>query len=93
VSVVIQRLVDARLVVKVPAKDDRRRTRLAITAMGKRALARAPGTVQEELVSAVASLPAADRRTLARLTTFVARAVTPGGKAKHPPVFFEGREL
>jgi DNA-binding MarR family transcriptional regulator len=89
VSVVIQRLVDARLVAKVPAKDDRRRTRLAITAKGKRALARVPRTVQKDLVSAVSRLPAADRRTLARLVTTLAQAVTPAAKLKHPPMFFE----
>jgi len=92
VSVVIQRLVAAGLVVKVPAQDDARRTRLAVTAKGKRALARAPGTVQEDLVSAVSSLSAGDRRTLARLMTTVARAVTRVGKRKPPPMFFEEDE-
>jgi DNA-binding MarR family transcriptional regulator len=92
VSVVIQRLVDAGLVVKVSARDDRRRTRLAVTAKGKRALARAPRSVQQDLVSVVSSLRAADRRTLARLMTTIARAVTPAGSLKHPPMFFEERE-
>ena len=92
VSVVVQRLVDARLVVKVPAQDDRRRIRLAVTAKGQRALARAPGSVQEDLVSAIANLPAADRRALARLMTTLAHAVTPGGRPKHPPMFFEERK-
>ena len=92
VSVVIQRLVDAGLVVKVPAQEDRRRTSLAVTTKGKRALSRAPGTVQEELVSAISRLPAADRRTLARLLTTLAKAVRPVGKLKHPPMFFEERD-
>jgi DNA-binding MarR family transcriptional regulator len=92
VSVVIQRLVEAGLVVKVPAQDDRRRTRLAVTARGKRALARTAGPVQESLVSAVSSLPAGDRRTLARLMTTIAQAVTRGGRLKPPPMFFEEHE-
>ena len=89
VSVVIKRLVESRLVAKVPAREDRRRTRLTLTAKGKRALARVRGTVQEDLVTAIAHLSAADRRTLARLMTSLARAVTPAGKRKHPPMFFE----
>jgi DNA-binding MarR family transcriptional regulator len=91
VSVVIQRLVDAGLVVKLPA-EDRRQTRLAVTGRGKRALARAPAPAQGDLVAAVSSLPAADQRTLARLMTTLADAVTRGGKSKHPPMFFEERE-
>jgi DNA-binding MarR family transcriptional regulator len=90
VSVVIQRLVDARLVVKVPATDDRRRTRLAVTARGTRALASASGTVQEDLVAALSRLAAADRRTLARLMTTLADVVAPVQKRTHPPMFFEG---
>jgi DNA-binding MarR family transcriptional regulator len=90
VSVVIRRLVTAGLVAKVPAPHDRRQTRLTLTARGKRVLAQVPRTVQQDLVAAVSSLPAADRRTLARLMTTVARAVTPAGKAPRPPMYFEG---
>jgi DNA-binding MarR family transcriptional regulator len=92
VSVVIQRLVDAGLVAKMPAGDDRRRRRLTVTAKGARALARGPGTVQEALVSAIAGLPTTDRRTLARVLTTIARAVTPRGAKPHPPMFFETRK-
>ncbi len=92
VSVVIQRLVDAGLVIKVPAQDDGRRTRLAVTAKGKRALARAPRTVQEDLVSAVSSLSAGDRRALARLMTTLAQRVARVGTLTPPPMFFEERE-
>jgi DNA-binding MarR family transcriptional regulator len=94
VSVVIKRLVAGGLVAKVPARDDRRRTRLTLTVKGKRALTRAPGTVQEDLVKAISRLPAADRRTLERLMTTLARAVTPAGTVTPPPMFFEdGRRL
>jgi DNA-binding MarR family transcriptional regulator len=92
VSVVIQRLVNAGLVAKVAARDDRRRTRLTLTGKGERALARVPRSVQQDLVSALSGLPAADRRTLARLMTTLARAVTPAEEASHPPMFFESRD-
>ena len=92
VSVVIQRLVEAQLVAKVPAQDDRRRTRLTLTAKGRRALARVPGTVQEDLVAAIASLRPSDRRALARLMTGIAGAVAPAERLKHPPMFFEEPE-
>ena len=91
VSVVIQRLVEARLVRKVSAREDRRRTRLTLTAKGKRALARVPGTVQQDLVAAIAGLSAADRRALVRLMRVLAKAATPVGRHQPPPMFFEGR--
>ena len=92
VSVVIQRLVAANLVAKVPAAHDRRLTRLTLTAQGRRALARTPRSVQQDLVAAVSGLPPADRRTLARLMTTLARAVTPARTAPRPPMFFEGED-
>jgi DNA-binding MarR family transcriptional regulator len=89
VSVVIQRLVARRLVAKLPASDDRRRQQLEVTAAGRRALRSAPVVVQERLIVAIASLPAADRRTLARALTEVARLVTPADATPHPPMLFE----
>lgn len=90
VSVVIQRLVRQRLVAKVAASQDRRRQRLAVTAQGRRLLDRAPVAVQGDLIAAIAALPAADRRALARSLSAVARAVAPDDAAPHPPMFFEG---
>jgi DNA-binding MarR family transcriptional regulator len=87
VSVVIQRLVDAGLVRKSPA-GDRRRTLLNATARGKKLLARAPRSVQQDLVAALSGLSAADRRTLARLMKIVAAAVRVD-RFPHPPMFFE----
>jgi DNA-binding MarR family transcriptional regulator len=89
VSVVIQRLVRQRLVAKVASNQDRRRQRLAVTAKGQRWLRRAPVAVQENLIAAIAALPAADRRALARSLSAVARLVAPAGAAPHPPMFFE----
>jgi DNA-binding MarR family transcriptional regulator len=89
VSVVIQRLVQQRLVAKVVSGQDRRRQRLAVTAKGRRLLGRAPVAVQEHLIAAIAALPGADRRALARSLSAVARLVTSDGATPHPPMFFE----
>src|SRR5437867_11323761 len=86
VSVVIQRLVRQRLVAKVASSEDRRRQRLAVTAKGRRVLGRAPVAVQEHLITAIAALPTADRRALARSLSAVARLVAPAGAAPHPPM-------
>jgi DNA-binding MarR family transcriptional regulator len=89
VSVVIQRLVAGRLVDKVPATGDRRRQELVLTAKGRQALRRAPAAMQERLIAAIAALPAADRRALARSLEHVARTVAPNQSARHPPMLFE----
>jgi DNA-binding MarR family transcriptional regulator len=89
VSVVIQRLVQRRLVVKVSSCEDRRRQRLALTAKGRRVLNDAPVAVQEHLIAAIAALPATDRRVLARTLGSIARAIAPQTATPHPPMFFE----
>jgi DNA-binding MarR family transcriptional regulator len=89
VSVVIQRLVRQRLVAKVPSSDDRRRHKLALTAKGRRLLGRAPVAVQEDLIAAIASLRAADRRVLARSLGDIARRITYNNGSARPPMFFE----
>ena len=89
VSVVIQRLVEQRLVAKVASTDDRRRQRLAVTAKGRRVLDRAPVAVQERLIAAISALSKDDRRALARSLNAIAAAVAPDGAAPHPPLFFE----
>ena len=87
VSVVVQRLVDAGLVKKAAA-GDRRRMRVSVTAKGRRTLARAPRSVQRDLVAALLRLSVADRRSLARLLTILASAVRVDG-VRRPPMFFE----
>jgi DNA-binding MarR family transcriptional regulator len=89
VSVVIQRLVEQGLVAKGAASEDRRRQRLAVTAAGRRVLRRAPAAVQERLIAAIAALPPADRRTLARLLDAIVGAVAVDGAARPAPMFFE----
>lgn len=89
VSVVIQRLVARRLVVKVSATGDRRRLELGLTPAGRRMAQSAPALVQERLIAAIATLPARDGRALAAALGAVARAVTPGRAPRHPPMLFE----
>ena len=89
VSVVIQRLVRQRLVASVPSSDDRRRHKLAVTAKGRRLLSRAPAAVQEDLIAAIASLAAGDRRILARSLGQIARQIAGGRDSARPPMFFE----
>ncbi|MCU1384698.1 MAG: hypothetical protein JWL71_3395 [Acidobacteria bacterium] len=90
VSVVIQRLVRQGLVAKVPADDDRRRQRLTLTRKGRRLLDRAPVAVQQHLIAAIAALPAADRRVLARALGAIVARIAPHDQTAHPPMFFEG---
>ena len=89
VSVVIRRLVDRRLVAKVPAGNDRRKQSLMVTAAGRKALARVPDVVQQQLIAAIAARPTRERRTLVRALAAVALAVSPDTAAAHPPMLFE----
>lgn len=91
VSVVVQRLVARRLVVKVAAPDDRRRQSLVLTAKGRAAVTRAPKAVQQQLIAAIAALPAAERRALVRSLGKVARQVAPDIVATRAPMLFEER--
>ena len=89
VSVVIDRLVAQRLVARVAASQDRRRRQLELTAAGRVALRRAPVAVQEQLVAAIAALPAADRRALARTLGRVAVVLSPDAATADVPMLFE----
>ncbi len=88
VSVVVQRLVDRRLVSRRRAAADARRADVRLTPAGKTVLRRAPRAPQERLIAQLEALPAVRRRRLARdmaaLSAAVSRSVTP------PRMFFEG---
>jgi len=90
VSVVVQRLVERRLVAKVTSKDDRRRVRLAITEAGRQVLRRSPQPAQERLIAGIASLKAADREQLVDALTTISRMLT-ADDAPPPMLFEEGR--
>jgi H+/Cl- antiporter ClcA/DNA-binding MarR family transcriptional regulator len=89
VSVVVQRLVDRKLVRKLPAEGDKRRRRLALTAEGRRLLQRTPLAGQERLIGALRALTPRDQQTLARALTAVADLMAPS--ARRPPMLFEDR--
>ena len=91
VSVVVQRLVERRLVAKVAASDDRRRQRLALTTRGRDVLERARSAVPERLIAAISALPPRDRRALAKALDVVAKGVSPIRQRTHPPMFMEDR--
>jgi DNA-binding MarR family transcriptional regulator len=91
VSVVVQRLVARRMVAKVAAPDDRRRHCLVATAKGRAAVKRAPKAVQQQLIAAIAALPAGERRTLVRALDRVARRVAPDLVPNRAPMLFEER--
>ena len=65
VSEVVARLIQQGLVVRKVAADDRRRTELVPTGLGRAALARAPQTAQEKLLASFRSLPESDQHRIA----------------------------
>ena len=88
VSVVVRRLVESGLAVKVSATEDRRRQSLALTAKGRRTLKHAPRAMQQRLIRAVAGLPPSQRRQLIATLTRIASAIAPGVQGP-PPMLFE----
>jgi DNA-binding MarR family transcriptional regulator len=56
VSVVVKRLVEHKLVARKPSEEDGRRVELALTAAGRRLLARCPEPTQARLVAALKRL-------------------------------------
>ncbi len=87
VSVVIQRLVDRRLVRKVTSRDDRRRVRLALTESGRALLRRSPQPVQDRLIAGRAALSEDRRHVVAEALNEIAQTIN--GRAEPPPMLFE----
>ena len=88
VSVVVQRLVARKLVVKVISKDDRRRVRLALTDAGRAVLRRSPEPVQKRLIAGIAALPVAQRQVLIQALGSIAEVLA---TSDAPPMLFEER--
>jgi DNA-binding MarR family transcriptional regulator len=86
VSVVVQRLVDRRLVAKVSGPNDKRRAHLAVTSEGAAVLRRSPDPVQARLVAAIEALSAPRRRMLAEMLSEIARTMNAPERAG---MFFE----
>ena len=67
VSVVVQRLVEKRLVCRRRSPTDRRQLKLQLTAAGLRKMRKAPQAAQDRLIDSLLKMPDRDRRNLARL--------------------------
>lgn len=86
VSVVVTRLVEEGLVVRQRSKLDARRVELSLTRKGRSVLSRAPRAAQDRLISAVESLPRAERRAFARTLDRISRALS---EESAPSMLFE----
>lgn len=89
VSVVVGRLVERGLVTRGVAEADRRRREVALTAAGRRMLARAPGAGSDRLVAGLAALPRRTRDDLATTLDALVRAM--GASQEPADMFFEDR--
>lgn len=87
VSVVVQRLARRKLIAVSRSRVDARRIELVLTAAGRRALGKSPGSAQVRLIQALKRMPFAQRRTLANL---LMRLVDEAGISDaEPALFFE----
>jgi DNA-binding MarR family transcriptional regulator len=87
VSVVVSRLVEAGLVTRERDTRDARRLVLNLTPGGRAVLDRAPAVPQEQILSAVESLPSAERKHFADLLTALVEEL--GAEPGPAPMFFE----
>jgi len=87
VSVVVQRLVDRRLVARDRSEGDLRRLELSLTSAGHTLLRKAPDAVQTHLIDALDRLSFADQ---CKLSELLAQLVPESGDSAGPPqMFFE----
>lgn len=89
VSVVVQRLVERGLVLRVPSTADRRRSELEVTATGRRILRAAPDIVQQRLIAGIAALPPRQRTRMVAGLADLVQIVAPLEGATAPPMLFE----
>lgn len=87
VSVVVTKLVAQGLVARVADRRDNRRAVLSLTPRGKRMLARAPELPQVRIIDALAEMPKAQRKAIARSLDELVHAI--GAHTVRPRLFFE----
>lgn len=87
VSVVVGRLAERGLVVRRTARDDARRTEIALTTTGRNTLRHAPETLQEQLLHALERLPPRQLRALGEQLSALVDALEVDAGA--PGMFFE----
>jgi len=90
VSVVVKRLVSARLVTRVTSATDARRVELAVTARGRALLKKAPLAAQERLIESIEQLPNTQRKALANGLRQVVTGMLLD--QERPVMFFEEEE-
>src|SRR5262245_38391350 len=87
VSVVVARLAERGLVIRRTARDDARRTEIALSTAGRAMLRRAPERLQAHLLRALTRMPAAQLRTLGQQLAALVEALEVDTGAV--PMFFE----
>ncbi len=87
VSVVVRRLVDAKLVTRKASRDDARRVELSLTPSGQRLSARCPEPTQARLLESLRRMGAAERAALTRGLGALVREM--GIQDAEPRMFFE----
>src|SRR5437868_11141148 len=87
VSVVVQRLVEKRLVARAPSPEDGRRVSISLTASGKRVLVRCPEPTQARILEALRRLRPEQLAALAEGTSALEQAM--GIASEAPRMFFE----
>ena len=87
VAAVVDRLLDAKLIVRGTAAADRRRAAITLTAAGRAVLARSPEPPGALLISALQSLP--DRRVAALAEGLVALVAAMGVSGEAAGMLFE----
>lgn len=87
VSVVVQRLVDRRLIRRTPSDLDRRRVELSLTAAGRKAIGTSGDLAQDRLIHALREMPARQRTKLAALLNGLIDQA--GFSSELAPLFFE----
>lgn len=87
VSVVVSRLVEAKLVKRIPCASDARRVELTVTPAGRRKLKAGFMTPQQQIFDALSRFPA---ERLAELRSLLQEVVSSSGiNTGTPPMFFE----
>jgi DNA-binding MarR family transcriptional regulator len=85
VSVVVQKLVNRRLVHRAPSSKDARRVELSLTSRSRNLLRTAPAAAQDRLITSLAALSKPRRKLLSELLT---ELIQKTGIEHHPPTLF-----
>jgi DNA-binding MarR family transcriptional regulator len=90
VSIVVLRLVERGLVVRRPARDDRRRAELLLSPRGRALAGRGQDLAQVRIIEAIARMPSARRQTLVTALEALVRDI--GADTLAPHMLFEDEQ-